>query len=273
MSERRAASESAANSPRFDHAVITTRSQMDAAVETFVRLGFQVTARGFHTLGSINHLIVLGSTYIELLGVPPDRPDARPELRNSPDGLDALVLGTDDAEATRAAALSRGAPVGEVQRFSRPVAADALSGDAAFRTVRTAPGCAQAGRLYFCEHLTPQLVWHPPWRAHPNGALELVGVSVRVRDVDAEARLYRSLLGDAALRATASGFIARADPVDSEVRAGDGVSAMTGLSLRVADLDRVDALLSRARVGFERAAASIRVPGSEAWNVDLDFAS
>ena len=257
--------------PRFDHAVITTGVRMDAAVDVFRRLGFCVTDRGFHTLGSINHLIVLGSTYVELLGLPPDRPNARPELRDSPDGLDALVFRSFDADATHANASARGAPVLEVQQFSRPVAVESGTRDAGFRTVRTAAGCAQAGRLYFCEHLTPELVWDARWRSHPNGALDLVGATIRVRDFAAEARLYRQLLGDEAVRESAAGFVASAAPVAIEASTGDGPPRMTGLSIRVADLGRVDALLSSAGVAADRDAGSIRVDPGCAWNVRLRF--
>jgi hypothetical protein len=224
-----------------------------------------------HTLGSINHLIVLGSTYIELLGLPPETPDARPEIRDAPDGLDALVFRSHDAEATRVAAAARGAPVGAVQQFSRPVAIGPDPRDAVFRTVRTAPGCAQAGRLYFCEHLTPELVWHAPWQSHPNGALELVGARIRVRDAAREERLYRSLLGDGAIERRASGFTVYADPVAIVVDEGEGQPRMTGLTVRVADPARLPPLLERGGIVFSREADAIRVPAAHAWNLELCF--
>ncbi len=257
--------------PEFDHAVITTGVRMDAAADLYRRLGFTLTPRGFHTLGSINHLVVLGRTYAELLGLPPETPDARPEIRDAPDGLDALVFRSHDAEATRSAAAARGAPVGPVQQFSRPVGIGVDSRDAVFRTVRTAPGCAQAGRLYFCEHLTPQLVWHVPWQSHPNGALELVGARVRVADVAREERLYRSLLGDAAIERRAGGFTARADPVAIEVDAGPGQPRMTGLTVRVADPARLPPLLEEGGIAFSREGDAIRVPAAHAWNLELCF--
>jgi hypothetical protein len=27
----------------------------------------------------------------------------------------------------------------------------------------------EAGRVYYCQHYTPELVWHRPWMSHPNG--------------------------------------------------------------------------------------------------------
>jgi len=50
----------------IDHAVFAVRD-LDVARETFARMGFSVTPRRNHTLGSRNHCIVLGDDYLELL--------------------------------------------------------------------------------------------------------------------------------------------------------------------------------------------------------------
>jgi len=256
---------------RFDHAVITVGTRMDDAVETFARLGFLVTERGWHTLGSINHLIVFGSTYIELLGLPADRPDARPELRDAPQGLNALVFRSDDADATLARASARGATLGPVQQFSRPVRSDGVVRDAVFRTVRAPADASPAGRLYFCQHLTPELVWQAAWQSHPNGARELVGASVAVRDLDAEATLYRALLGEDAVRVTPQRMHASAPPVRIEVARADAPPAMRGLSISVNDLERASRVLAAAGIAFERGTDEIRVDPASAWNVALRF--
>ena len=51
----------------------TPATALDAAAERYASLGFTLTPRGHHTLGSINNLAILGTDYIELLGVPPRR--------------------------------------------------------------------------------------------------------------------------------------------------------------------------------------------------------
>ena len=257
--------------PRFDHAVVVAGLRMDDAVALFGRLGFLVTERGHHTLGSINHLLVLGQTYIELLGLPPDRPDARPELRDSVPGLDALVFGSDDADATWAETTSRAAPIGPVQAFSRPVRTAQGERDAAFRTVRCLPGSAQAGRLYFCEHLTPELVWQDAWRAHPNGAVELVEAHLQVSDLDREAHLYRQLLGDQAVRIEREGFSAQALPVRIFATRAEGVARMSGLTLRVRDLSHTAAYLEKAGFNVLRSPGRIEIEAAQAWNIALGF--
>ncbi|MCH2521594.1 MAG: VOC family protein, partial [Dehalococcoidia bacterium] len=57
------------NTAIIDHVVINVRSEMDKAVEVFRSLGFTMTPRGFHSLGSINHLAMFDNNYLELLGV------------------------------------------------------------------------------------------------------------------------------------------------------------------------------------------------------------
>ena len=58
----------AAPSPVLDHVVVDVRDRIDEAAECFRSLGFQLTPRGRHTLGSVNHLAMFATDYLELLG-------------------------------------------------------------------------------------------------------------------------------------------------------------------------------------------------------------
>ncbi|MFB9971850.1 VOC family protein [Pseudoroseomonas cervicalis] len=42
--------------PAIDHVVIHVGPELDAAAERYSRLGFQLTERGHHTMGSSNNL-------------------------------------------------------------------------------------------------------------------------------------------------------------------------------------------------------------------------
>ena len=70
--------------PTLDHVVVNVRDRIDAAAETYRRLGFTLTPRGYHTLGSMNHLAMFGTDYLELIAVKPGD-DSRSELLSSPD--------------------------------------------------------------------------------------------------------------------------------------------------------------------------------------------
>jgi hypothetical protein len=188
----------------LDHVVVDARDRMDEAVRIYQTLGFQLTPRGYHTLGSINHLAIFGTNYLELLGFG-EGSAMRPELAAFPFGLNGLVFKTDDAEATFRHAQAAGVPALPANAFSRPVELDGRAQDAWFRTTRVPPDASGIGRVYFCEHQTPELVWRPEWQAHPNGAKEMVRVVVATRDASRQATLFAKLFGKDAVTERADG--------------------------------------------------------------------
>ena len=143
---------------------------LDAAASDFKQLGFTLTPRGHHSIGSQNHCIMFGATYLELLVAPV----AHPWLdyyRAFGEGLAAIALSTDDADATYALLKGKGAR--PPMDLSRPVE----GGVAKFRLVQI-DGSPQ---LFFVQHLTRQFVWRPEWQRHANGARELVSVSLSAK--------------------------------------------------------------------------------------------
>ena len=48
-------------SPILDHIVIDVRDRIDEAALRFGALGFQLTPRGYHSLGSSNHLAIFAT--------------------------------------------------------------------------------------------------------------------------------------------------------------------------------------------------------------------
>ena len=53
-----------------DHVVINVLFDMDRAAALMSQLGFSLTPRGYHSLGSINHLAMFDDDYLELVGLP-----------------------------------------------------------------------------------------------------------------------------------------------------------------------------------------------------------
>ena len=143
---------------------------LDAAAASFTELGFTLTPRGHHSIGSQNHCIMFGSTYLELLVAP----IAHPWLdyyRGFGEGLAAIALSTEDADATYEELKSKGAR--PPMDLSRPVE----GGVAKFRLVQI----EGAPQLFFVQHLTRHFVWRPEWQKHANGARELVHVSLSAK--------------------------------------------------------------------------------------------
>src|SRR4030081_1425117 len=105
--------------PTLDHVVVNARDRLDEAADTYRRLGFTLTPRGYHTLGSMNHLAMFATDYLELIAVNPGD-DSRPEIMEAPLGLDGLVFGTEDATATYETLRRNQVPIDPAQQFSRP---------------------------------------------------------------------------------------------------------------------------------------------------------
>ncbi|MBO1112686.1 VOC family protein [Bordetella petrii] len=172
----------------FDHAVVMVRDRLDELAPHFERQGFRLSDKAVHNLGSCNRLIVLDSTYIELLGWPPGAPPARKEIADSPFGLEALVFRTRDAEGTYRRLRDAGFAVNPVQELTRVAHVDGREMQARFHTVRFAQQPVPGIRMYFCRHLTPECVWAPSLMAHPNGALRIQRIEARAADAQAVAR-------------------------------------------------------------------------------------
>lgn len=229
----------------LDHVVINTLTEMDAAADLFAALGFQLTPRGHHSLGSINHLMMTAGAYLELVGVP-ETGLRRQDVLDSPRGLNGLVLKTTDADATAAALATAGfAPQGPVD-FSRPVALEGRDAEARFRTVRFPAETFPGGRVYFCQHLTPELVWRPEWLVHPNGFCGIDRFRVETPEPEAQAALFARAFG---VHAAQDGADWRVPVADADLIVAQGPQARFATArLLFSTLDEIE---RRARAHAE----------------------
>jgi hypothetical protein len=271
-------------SPVLDHVVIDVRDRIDEAMHCFSALGFRLTPRGRHTLGSVNHLAMFATDYLELLGFPQDG-ETRPEITRFPAGLNGLVFKTADADVVHREAAATGLPILPVQSFSRPVALGAQTRDARFRTTRLDPEQVAMGRVYFCEHLTPDLVWRPEWQSHPNTACAITRLVVATADPARAARLFRSLFGPDAAVDRGGQRVIPAGVAQVELATPDVVAAefgeaaaepagraeyMAALGLRVASLAAAAQQL-RGVPGVRIEPLRVLVPAAAAFNTTIVF--
>jgi hypothetical protein len=185
--------------PTLDHVVINTRDRLDEAVEQYRRLGFTMTPRGYHSLGSMNQLAIFGTEYLELLAIAPGS-SGRPDILQHPMGLNGLVFGTDNSAAAYEAVKAAGVPIDPPLEFTRPVQLEGGARDAVFRTVTLAPGTIQAGRIYFCHHFTRDLVWRDEWRHHANGTVGVARAVIAAQTPDAPGAVFARMFGSDAMR-------------------------------------------------------------------------
>jgi len=273
-------------SPVLDHLVIDVRDRMDEAARVFAGLGFTLTPRGYHTLGSMNHLMMFATDYLELLGFA-DGGSARPELAPFPVGLNGLVFKTEDADTVYRHASAERLPIFPVQSFSRPVELHGGKTDARFRTTRLDPGKIAMGRVYFCEHLTPELVWRPEWQSHPNGARAVRRVVVASGNPDTTAKLFATLFGQEAVVAAGEARVVQAGNVRIEIVTPAAVAAefgdaapqasaraeyLAGVELDTASLARTGDVLASV-AGLQRQLDRVVVPATAAFNTTLVFAA
>jgi hypothetical protein len=270
----------------IDHLVLDVGENLDAAASSYRALGFDLTARGHHTLGSSNHLAMFTTTYLELLFPGHSPAPIRQDLQGFPPGLNGLVFATNDADARYRDLRARGVGVREPQSFSRPVTlADGTTHDARFRTTHLNRDEAPLGRLYFCQHFTRNLVWRPEWQRHPNGAQEITGLLIGADSPDAVAAVLTRVFDDVPTGDAASGlsFVAGRAAIEIvsqatiAVRLGDAMPDAAGRSAFVAEIRLKTASLQQTRDIIGRHAAlhdrHLLVPARAAGNVAIAFES
>lgn len=276
-------------SQRIDHVVINVGQQLDEAAAHYTRLGFQLTPRGHHSLGSSNHLAIFGDDYLELIGVEPARahqPGARWE---HPLGLVGLVFKTNQADQTWADLSARGVPLEGTgtQDFHRPVAAaDGEIRDARFRTVRIAAPAIPNGRVFFCQHETPELVWQAAMQNHRNGVIGVAEYVYLCDDTAAGAAILAQAFGDASISPVAGGLRLAAGNASVlylsapaiEARFGQDVAAFSAqgnravaLTLRVKALERVREVLGESGIEVHEHQGRLVVGPDDACGVILAF--
>jgi catechol 2,3-dioxygenase-like lactoylglutathione lyase family enzyme len=273
--------------PAIDHVVINVGDQLDAAADRFQKLGFQLTERGHHSMGSSNNLTIFGTDYLELLGFEPGRVTTRIELLDMPTGLGGLVFKPSAAPEFRDQLAARGVPIGESREFTRPVDLPGGPQDAHFRVTHLAPEIALGGRVFFCHHFTPELVWRPEWQGHANGVTAIAEFVVACPDPARSAAPYRLIFGDEAFAEVPGGLALQAGqgkvllltPQTVAARFGAALPPlpvgsgdhMVALVFRTASLAKARAALAAGGIPAPDFEAGVLVSAGDAFGVALGF--
>lgn len=271
----------------LDHVVINARDDMDRAADVYRRLGFTLTERGYHSLGSMNHLAMFGTDYLELIAVPKGATSGRLDLLTFPLGLNGLVFGSEDSAITYGELAKAGVPVEAPVEFTRPVKVDGTERDARFRTVRMKAGVVPYGRVYYCHHFTRDLVWRDEWRHHANGVVAVARALIVEPDPAKGAQLYVDMFGADSVRDIKGGRTvvvgnSRFDIVtEAELKAqfGDAVpnaegrsAYMAGLTFRTVSTAKAARALQAGNInGVVQGNGRLVVPAKQAMNAVLEF--
>jgi hypothetical protein len=270
----------------IDHAVIVTRD-LDAAQDTFGRMGFSLTPRGHHTLGSQNHCVMFGQDYLELLMVPQRLPGREYyyDFARVGDGLAAIALKTDNARGAYGELAAAGLAPSEPADFSRPVRLPEGTKNASFRTTQLALEHTPGGQVFVCQHFTRDVVWLPEYQLHANTATGLAALAIVSNDVTATAAAYERLFNVKAKSITEGLLVDTGDTPIAVVgeRAlakrlpGVWISArdqpcMAALFIRVTDRDAAERILRAGGLHPARMPdGSVAIGATEAHGVAIIF--
>lgn len=183
---------------RIDHVMICV-SDLDAGVDAYRRIGFDVRPGGVHPgRGTHNAIAFLAEDYIELMAVR-DAGEYRKAAGASGGLLDFLAKGggfrfvavqSNDLAADVAAMRARGVDVSDAVAGGR-----ATPDGQELRWKSATLGPKHPLPIFFIEHLTPLAERRGAAPKHPNGALRVDRVYIAVNDVAATATTYSQVLG------------------------------------------------------------------------------
>lgn len=194
----------------LDHCGVAV-SNLDRGRDAFARLGFQLTARSFHSgavtaggpvvpWGSGNHCAMFREGYLEIIGLTDASmySSVKPMVERY-EGLHIVAIGCGNADAAYAEFQKAGAPVEAPRALERDAAfgpGDRETRRAKFRNMYVERGGFNEGRFIFIEHLTRDVLWQPHLLDHPNGALGIEAIYFVVADPEATAQKFAPLFSE-----------------------------------------------------------------------------
>jgi hypothetical protein len=249
----------------IDHLVLASRD-LDAVVDAYRRLGFQVGARNRHAWGTENHIVQFEGAFLELISLGADFSPLAPDAPAAPfasfidaylrhrEGLAMLVLQSSDALADQAAydkaGLGFAPPLHFERRGKRPDGSDVhVAFSLAFAR---SPRIADAG-FFVCQQHYPENFWNPAFQVHANTARRVLGV-VLVAEAPNDHAPFLSAFATGEPRASAGGIIIPAGAGEIEIvtpmafrerfgaELGDGGPRFGASRIGVADLTAAEAL-------------------------------
>ncbi|MCX8684188.1 VOC family protein [Gilliamella sp. B2889] len=276
-------------SPQIDHVVITVSDQLDQANSQYQKLGFTTTPRGHHSLGTSNNLAIFTTTYLELLGFEPQNAGKVDKSWCFADGLTGLVFKTKDANKLYQQLVSQSIKVeGDGPKsFFRPVELnDGTKPEARFKTVRLDPSYTPNGQIFFCDQLTPELVWRKEWQTHPNGVININQVIIEAQKPRSSIKLLEKTFPSAKIIEIDGGVRLKAEDKFIDYLTPSAIQHLFGSSVSKAnnDQDRKVALgfttkslaqtqqaLEKGKIKYNLQNDTIIVPASETYGVVMIF--
>ena len=177
----------------IDHIVIAV-PDLEAAIETYRRLGFSVVEGGRHPVGSYNALIAFADgAYIELLAFYEDSPQHIwwNLLHERGGGLIDFCMATDDIAADYAVFRGQGVEMSELVNLSRR----RLDGYELAWINNKVCGAYQGLIPFIIADRTPREERLPKETSHPNSVCGIHCLTLACEDVELPGRVMAAVLG------------------------------------------------------------------------------
>lgn len=273
--------------PGLDHIVIMVHRDLDAAAAQYEAMGFDLTPRGHHSLGSSNNLAIFQNNYLELLGFEKGKELKRPELMEAPRGLTAVVWRCPDLDAVVNRLDETGLKIEDPTHFVRPVDTSDGSFDAAFAVINFPKKGFAEGRSFFCHHKTRHLVWREEWQGHANTVLDISEYVFAGGEPTETLAMFDTFFGPGVMKPVDGGMAIDASEAQvlalsadaAKARFGGSISTipeegearMIALSMRCKSLAACKSALEAGGVTFDDLGGRLRVGEDAAFGLVIEF--
>jgi catechol 2,3-dioxygenase-like lactoylglutathione lyase family enzyme len=293
-----------ARASNFHHVGLITRD-MDKTIARYEQLGFSFTPLSLPRIslrpgqppepfGAGNRTAIFEENYLEVLAhTDLARWNATTPAQRGPynidvplaryEGMHVMHFGTDDLPGLHDRLTGQGVTCTDIKPFERNV--DTPDGQQMMKALAFSfpPHANPEGLVQIAQHLTPELVLQPRFMKHPNGARVVTESIVCASDPEAYASKYSRYTGYDYRRAgryleVNFGNRSRVTVVTPEqvgsVLPGSAAPAepsLVGLTVLVADLDRVSDLLAGNGIPFRSAGGKLVIAAEDACGCAVRF--
>lgn len=282
----------------LDHLVLATRD-LDDIADRYRRMGFTVGSRNRHPWGTLNHIVQMPGTFLELIATEPGFVAPAADDPVAPfagfidrylavgDGFAMLVLECGDAAAEQARLEQAGIAAPSTFRFERTgKRPDGTPVHLAFTLAfARLPAITNAG-FFLCQQHYPENFWNRELQVHDNGVQSVAAVTFVSGNVARDAAAIVAFAGAPAVsRADGAQIIDTARGAIEVVTRALAASLYGAAALpsdvdgphfaavrfSVRALDETAAVLEAGEIPFIRTQGLVVVPAASAFGVTLAF--
>jgi len=280
----------------IDHLVLAVRD-LDAARDSYSRMGFTLTPVARHPFGTKNSVVQLHGSFLELLAV--DDPALIAEAGEGSfsfaafnrdylagrEGLSMLVLKSADPAADRATFAAGGIPVYEPFGFERIARGpDGIDRKVAFALTFTSDARVHGAAGFFtCQNRFPENFWRAEFQRHGNDATRIASAVFVSRDPADFHIFFTVFTGQHDMTATSLGVTFDIGESDLDLMSPPAFRAFfgedqgadprrfTAYRVAVGNLATTRAMLAGNAVPFTELSGALVVPSSFAHGVAVAF--